>query len=130
MKTFIGLVVVVFGLLVSNSYAHRDGCHRWHSCPSDSGSYVCGDLGYYSECPNKPTQQIATSTTSVTRNVASTGTYTVKSGDTLGKIANSYGLSVDEVAKANGITNYNSIYVGQVLTLPANGVPFLDLTSP
>ena len=31
--------------------AHRDGCHRWHSCPSDSGSYVCGDLGYYSECP-------------------------------------------------------------------------------
>ncbi|HEV7827073.1 MAG TPA: hypothetical protein VGP02_19450 [Mycobacteriales bacterium] len=31
--------------------AHRDGCHRWHSCPSDTGSYVCGDLGYYSECP-------------------------------------------------------------------------------
>lgn len=33
--------------------AHRDGCHRWHSCPSDSGSYVCGDLGYYSECPDQ-----------------------------------------------------------------------------
>ena len=32
------------------SYAHRDGCHRWHSCPSDSGSYVCGDLGYIDEC--------------------------------------------------------------------------------
>ncbi len=31
--------------------AHRDGCHRWHSCPSDTGSYVCGDLGYTSECP-------------------------------------------------------------------------------
>lgn len=31
--------------------AHRDGCHRWHSCPSDSGSYVCGDLGYYDQCP-------------------------------------------------------------------------------
>ncbi|HEX7633236.1 MAG TPA: G5 domain-containing protein [Candidatus Saccharimonadales bacterium] len=30
--------------------AHRSGCHRWHSCPSDSGSYVCGDLGYTSEC--------------------------------------------------------------------------------
>jgi hypothetical protein len=30
--------------------AHRDGCHRWHSCPSDSGSYVCGDLGYTSGC--------------------------------------------------------------------------------
>lgn len=34
--------------------AHRDGCHRWHSCPSDSGSYVCGDLGYSSECPVAP----------------------------------------------------------------------------
>jgi hypothetical protein len=31
--------------------AHRDGCHRWHSCPSDTGSYVCADLGYTSECP-------------------------------------------------------------------------------
>lgn len=31
--------------------AHRSGCHRWHSCPSDTGSYVCGDLGYTSQCP-------------------------------------------------------------------------------
>ena len=35
------------------SYAHQDGCHRWHSCPSDSGSYVCGDLGYDDYCPDK-----------------------------------------------------------------------------
>jgi micrococcal nuclease len=34
-------------------FAHRDGCHRWHSCPSDTGSYVCGDLGYDDECPKK-----------------------------------------------------------------------------
>src|SRR5262245_50599923 len=32
--------------------AHRSGCHRWHSCPSDTGSYVCGNLGYCSQCPN------------------------------------------------------------------------------
>ncbi len=36
--------------------AHRSGCHRWHSCPSDSGSYVCGDLGYASECPKSAPQ--------------------------------------------------------------------------
>lgn len=41
----------VFGPLAAPAAAHRDGCHRWHSCPSDTGSYVCGDLGYYSECP-------------------------------------------------------------------------------
>lgn len=31
--------------------AHRSGCHRWHSCPSDSGSYTCGDLGYPCQYP-------------------------------------------------------------------------------
>lgn len=30
--------------------AHRSGCHRWHSCPTDSGSYTCGDTGYTSGC--------------------------------------------------------------------------------
>lgn len=28
------------------SLAHRDGCHRWHTCPSDTGNCVCGDLGH------------------------------------------------------------------------------------
>ncbi len=31
--------------------AHRSGCHRWHSCPSDTGSYVEGDAGYVSQYP-------------------------------------------------------------------------------
>jgi hypothetical protein len=34
------------------SEAHRSGCHRWHSCPSDHGTYVCGDLGHCSSCPD------------------------------------------------------------------------------
>lgn len=47
------LVVAATALtgLTGVASAHRDGCHRWHSCPSDTGSYICGDLGYYSECP-------------------------------------------------------------------------------
>jgi len=47
-------IILVMSLLVfvpNVAQAHRDGCHRWHSCPSDSGSYVCGDLGYDSQCP-------------------------------------------------------------------------------
>ena len=35
------------------SFAHQSGCHRWNSCPSDDGSYVCGDTGHYSQCPGK-----------------------------------------------------------------------------
>ena len=32
--------------------SHRSVCHRWHSCPSDSGTYICGDQGYCSQCPD------------------------------------------------------------------------------
>lgn len=32
----------------SEAESHQSGCHRWHSCPSHSGSYTCGDLGH--EC--------------------------------------------------------------------------------
>ncbi len=45
------LILALFFFAPQISYEHQDGCHRWHSCPSDSGSYVCGDLGYDSECP-------------------------------------------------------------------------------
>jgi hypothetical protein len=47
---YVSLLLVLI-LLPSPTFAHRDSCHRWHSCPSDTGSYVCGDLGYDSECP-------------------------------------------------------------------------------
>lgn len=49
--------------------------------------------------------------------------YTVKSGDTLSAIAASYGLSVDEIAEANGIDNPNKIVVGQVLEIPGDDDP-------
>jgi endonuclease YncB( thermonuclease family) len=38
--------LTIFPIILIESLAHRDGCHRWHSCPSDTGSYVCGDLGH------------------------------------------------------------------------------------
>jgi hypothetical protein len=51
-------ILVSFGVLAAARpvEAHRDGCHRHHSCPSDTGSYVCGDLGNDSECPNSAPQ--------------------------------------------------------------------------
>jgi membrane-bound lytic murein transglycosylase D len=45
----------------------------------------------------------------------------VRSGDTLSEIAERYGSSMREVARANGISNYNSIRVGQVLSIPVRG---------
>jgi hypothetical protein len=55
--------------------AHRSGCHRWHSCPSDSGSYSCGDTGHTSGCsvptPTTPKVSVA-STTLATKSGPST----------------------------------------------------------
>src|SRR5882724_2107055 len=31
---------------LTSTEAHRSGCHHWHSCPSDHGTYTYGDLGY------------------------------------------------------------------------------------
>ena len=50
-------------------------------------------------------------------NSSSSKTYTVKSGDTLSGIAAKYGTTYQEIAKKNGITNPNKIYVGQVLKI-------------
>lgn len=47
-------------------------------------------------------------------------TYTVKKGDTLRKIAEKFGTTVDAILKLNaGITNPNLIYVGQAIKIPA-----------
>lgn len=66
-------ILVLFMLTVQPSEAHRSGCHSWHSCPSDSGSYTCGDRGYCSQCSDNeyclngssrltPTQQTSAET--------------------------------------------------------------------
>lgn len=48
-----------------------------------------------------------------------TTTYTVQRGDTLSRIARSYGIDMYVLARLNNITNLNRINVGQVLTIPS-----------
>ena len=50
------------------------------------------------------------------------GYYTVVSGDNLHNIARRHGVSMNELAKANNITNSSKIYVGQVLVIPSDAV--------
>lgn len=49
---------------------------------------------------------------------ASGATYVVQSGDSLGKIARKFNVSVSALAAANSITNLNLVYVGQSLVIP------------
>jgi lysozyme len=48
------------------------------------------------------------------------GTYTVKSGDNLSKIANQFGTNYEALARLNNLSNPNRIYVGQVLKVTGN----------
>jgi LysM repeat protein len=50
---------------------------------------------------------------------ANPGTHTVQRGEHLAAIARMYGLTWPTLARANNITDPNTIYAGQVLTLPA-----------
>jgi len=44
--------------------------------------------------------------------------YVVQAGDTLGDIAQRYGVSLDELIAANSLSNPNLLDVGQILTIP------------
>ncbi len=49
--------------------------------------------------------------------------YTVQEGDTLGVIAQTYGVSVEDLMAANGLTDANVLRVGQTLVVPIDGLP-------
>lgn len=45
--------------------------------------------------------------------------YMVQAGDSLGSIAQAYGISVNALARANGLTDENLLSIGQILEVPA-----------
>ena len=47
--------------------------------------------------------------------------YVAKAGDTLGSIAQAYGVTVDDIMAANGLTDPNVLTVGQSLVIPVEG---------
>jgi LysM repeat protein len=47
------------------------------------------------------------------------GLYTVQEGDTLGALAERFGVSVDQIVAANNLTDPNSLQAGQTLLIPA-----------
>jgi LysM repeat protein len=74
-----------------------------------------------------PTATVASSGVSTpaaatpTTESASETVYVVKAGDSLSAIAFEYGLSVEELMAANGLTDPDVLFVGQKLTIPVPG---------
>jgi LysM repeat protein len=53
-----------------------------------------------------------------TRNAAGSQTYTVQSGDSVGRIAQAQNLSVQKILRANALSRSSRIYPGQIIQLP------------
>jgi nucleoid-associated protein YgaU len=49
------------------------------------------------------------------------GAYVVEAGDTLYAIATRFGIEMETLAEANGISDPSALQVGQVLVIPATG---------
>ncbi|GAB4331606.1 MAG: hypothetical protein Kow0010_17110 [Dehalococcoidia bacterium] len=60
----------------------------------------------------------ATETPAATETPGGPRTYTVQPGDTLGAIAQQFGVTVEAIVVANGIDDPDFIDVGQVLVIP------------
>ena len=58
------------------------------------------------------------------------GTYTVKSGDTLYRIAKNHGVNVNELMRTNGITDPSKLPVGRVLTIPGGAASAHHASAP
>lgn len=66
-----------------------------------------------------------TSSGGIGSNAAAGGSYTVKAGDTLGKIANAHGVSLSAMLKANNmdLKSARRLRIGQKLVIPASSRP-------
>jgi LysM repeat protein len=56
--------------------------------------------------------------------------YTVQPGDTLFGIALTFGVTVDDIVRANNIADPNSLSEGQVLTIPQRSAPATATSTP
>lgn len=84
-----------------------NGCHNPYLLDN-------GNIGW---CNDGDIRGFATGNTTTTAPKSSVTYYTVKSGDTLSKIAAKFGTTYQKIAKDNGISNPDEIYVGQKLKI-------------
>jgi len=90
---------------------------RYFDTSSDrGGGGGGGGLGFYQLNLSGMPVPFPTATSIPT--LVSGGNYIVQAGDTLSKIAASFGVSVDALSQANNISDPGTIYVGQTLIIP------------
>lgn len=99
-------------IAVAERVLAEQGWNAWPSCSKKVG--VTG----HSADPGKRVKASAPAASEQSApKKASGGSYTVKSGDTLSKIASANGTSAGSLASLNGLGNPDALSVGQSLTL-------------
>jgi LysM repeat protein len=101
--------------LQSNSVKPKQKLVVGYKYPTPAAKPTASD----SSATVKPTPKPATQ--SPPANPANTNkviVYTVKKGDTMGSIANKYGVNYKTLAAYNKITNVNALAIGQKLKIP------------
>ncbi|WP_227429219.1 muramidase family protein [Psychrobacter sp. I-STPA6b] len=81
---------------------------QWLTIPTDN--QIC-------RCVPSPANKPAVHTSSASR---APSIYTVKSGDSLIKLAQRYNINVKELADLNNINHYDYLFIGQRLKIPAS----------
>lgn len=96
------------------------------ACGGDGDENVASDT----ESPSGTASAVRTSSPGTTGTAAPSPTvppeglvYTVVAGDTLSGIADRYGVAVEAIIAANGITDPASLQIGQELTIPGSSGP-------
>lgn len=112
------------GVLVSALMLVGAGCGR--SAPVDALGQTEGDPDIAGVTVTSPDAVIEATPTSPGETTTTTAApaqpqqvlYTVQPGDTLSVIAGNFGVSIDELAAYNGITDINSLVPGVELAIP------------
>ena len=89
----------------------------------------CGDDGV-SSATLPPIVTVSTTTTIVVTTTTVQLYYTVKRGDTLGKIAKAFQVRIADLMALNGIPNADDIQAGQELQIPTGVVVVDTLPTP
>ncbi|MCC6963351.1 MAG: LysM peptidoglycan-binding domain-containing protein [candidate division Zixibacteria bacterium] len=115
-------------LAANGTYTVRKGDNLWQIAEAH-GTTVndlrsLNGLGPYSELHPGQKLKVNASGTKAAGSKASSGkimTYKVRKGDTLDKIAQKYGTSVQDIASINGMHTIDYLRVGQLINVPASG---------
>ncbi len=112
-------------IILANLIILAAGLLLWGCAPEppDATSTAAPSLTPYSTPTVEAAQPQSPPSTPTVAPPQTPQTYTVQDGDTLGAIAQTYDVSIEDLILANELANPDVLYVGQELTIPIGGLP-------